>query len=553
MPTAAPPATPAVAPAALPADSAKRQPTKSEYAASVAVPQLEVLAPQRLLRIGDIDISITDHASAIEFPLYIPHDPDFWQAQYREHRRRKGGKRGNEAAAGPDATTETKPKPKPTNWAALFKPNGSAAKPLPAANSAAGNGAGGPAAGERSGRQQFTSLEDALEHWRVVLSAPPVRPRGLVNTGNMCFMNVVLQALLYCVPFCSMLWSIKENVAFSFNAGTPLLEALIQYVNEFKHDRAPLQKLLESEELEEPFVPENVYEALREKGVFQTLRGQQEDAQEFMSYLVDGIHEEMAMALLARRAQTGAGGRPAPAATPSAESGDAGWLEVGPDSRGIHMRDANESVVRTPITQIFGGTLRSTLTVAHAAGGAARGKARGLNSSTREPFQWLALDISADGVTTIEDALDALVTPESIEGYMNVQGEPVDAMKQILLERMPPVLVLHLKRFVFCADEGVQKVHKFIEYPAELSLSPDWLAKTAEAARLRSSRYRLSGVIYHHGSHASGGHYTCDILRSASEWLRFDDVDIACLDSVDDALAEKKDRTAYILFYTTCT
>ncbi|KAJ1959537.1 hypothetical protein GGI12_004287 [Dipsacomyces acuminosporus] len=396
---------------------------------------------------------------------------------------------------------------------------------------------------------EFTTLEDALIHWKVVFGPPPVQPRGLVNTGNMCFMNVVLQALLYCAPFYNMLWSVKEKVAFSFKTETPLLESLIQYVHEFKQDPTPLAHL--ESELSEPFVPENVYEALRKKKVFQTLRGQQEDAQEFMSYLVDGIHEEMVTILqvhLTKKARPAAAAAPTTPTSPKPNG-------VGPNNRPSYVRDSNDSVMRTPITQIFGGTLRSTLTIPSSAGPTTSDQAYAdgkiPQSSNKEPFQWLALDISSSSVTSIEDAFDDFVAPEVIEGYMNLQGETVNATKQILLERVPPVLVLHLKRFVFCPNEGVQKVHKFIDYPATLALSPKWFARTPEASKFRNAKYKLTGVIYHHGSHASGGHYTCDVLRSANEWLRFDDVDIACLSSVDDALDEKKDRTAYILFYTT--
>ncbi|KAJ2702716.1 hypothetical protein H4218_000646 [Coemansia sp. IMI 209128] len=390
----------------------------------------------------------------------------------------------------------------------------------------------------------FKSLEDALKSWHLVFSPPPVQPRGLVNTGNMCFMNVVLQALLYCAPFYNLLWSVKVNVVFSFKTTTtPLLEALIRYVHEFKHDRTPLAHMLT--DLVEPFVPEGVYDALRKKNVFQTLRGQQEDAQEFMSYLVDGINVEMATILSPQQ--------PSTIVSPGA-SDDSSWLEVGQHNKALDIRDSGVADIVTPITSIFGGLLQSTLDVpCTVSGESAYGrKGKAPPSSNREAFQWLALDVSSDNVDTIEDAFDEFVAQETIEGYMNVKGESVVATKQILLERVPPVLVLHLKRFVFCHNEGVQKVHKFIEYPATLSMSPKWFAKTAEAAQHKNSKYRLSGVIYHHGSQASGGHYTCDLLRSANEWLRFDDVDIGCLNSIDDALAEKKDRTAYILFYTIC-
>ncbi|KAJ1671564.1 hypothetical protein GGF38_000710, partial [Coemansia sp. RSA 25] len=448
-----------------------------------------------------------------------------------------------------------KPKSMPASWASLLKPaNGAPASRGVSTNGAKANGHMDSFYDAYSATKQpsFQSLEDALENWKLVFNTPPVQPRGLVNTGNMCFMNVVLQALLYCAPFYNLLWGVKASVAFSFKATTPLLEALIQYVHEFKHDRTPLAKLITA--LDEPFVPENVYEALRKKNVFQTLRGQQEDAQEFMSYLVDGINEEISSILGAHRLSASlASGA---VVSPGAVSDNSSWLEVGHHNKPLHIRDSSETVTKTPITQIFGGLLQSTLDVPGAVSGGGSSalgfKGKAPQSSNREAFQWLALDVSSDGVETIEDAFDQFVAPETIEGYMNWRGESVTATKQILLERVPPVLVLHLKRFVFCPNEGVQKVHKFIEYPANLSLSAKWFAKTAEATRHRNAKYKLSGVIYHHGEQASGGHYTCDLLRSANEWLRFDDVDIDCLSSIDDALAKKKDRTAYILFYTIC-
>ncbi|KAK5241003.1 hypothetical protein LTR40_013462, partial [Exophiala xenobiotica] len=37
-------------------------------------------------------------------------------------------------------------------------------------------------------------------------------------------------------------------------------------------------------------------------------------------------------------------------------------------------------------------------------------------------------------------------------------------------------------------------------------------------------KYQLTGVIYHHGKNANGGHYTVDIRRQdGREWIRMDD------------------------------
>lgn len=39
------------------------------------------------------------------------------------------------------------------------------------------------------------------------------------------------------------------------------------------------------------------------------------------------------------------------------------------------------------------------------------------------------------------------------------------------LEKLPPVLVLHLKRFVYEKTGGCQKLIKNIEYPVDLEIS----------------------------------------------------------------------------------
>ena len=201
----------------------------------------------------------------------------------------------------------------------------------------------------------------------------------------------------------------------------------------------------------------------------------------------------------------------------SPSSGDAGWLEVGPKQKAAITRQSGDSTMPSPVTRIFGGALRSELRVP------------GLkNSVTLEPYQPLQLDIGAPNVNNITDALKGLTKPESLTGDFNSpRGPGTTATKQVFIESLPPVLILHLKRFQYDSSGGTQKIWKRVGYPLELEIPKEVFPPTKRgglAVKGGLPRYRLTGVIYHHGKSAAGGHYTVDALRQdRREWIRVDD------------------------------
>ncbi|KAM7186197.1 hypothetical protein V8F33_011963 [Rhypophila sp. PSN 637] len=400
--------------------------------------------------------------------------------------------------------------------------------------SAADGSAGASASAAGLGKPTGNALADALQAYRVDGSEKIafLEPRGLVNTGNMCYMNSVLQVLVFCVTFYDFLDHVSKKAAHSFKSETPLLDAIILFMKEFKvidsaASTEQLRRRLKNEELEqygEQFIPEFVYDAIRKLPRFASMRrGHQQDAEEFLGFLLDGLHEECTQVMRVAPASTAStapnSSLPSPTSSKPSEAEGNDWLEVGPRQRAAVTRSSGHSTISSPITKIFGGQLRSELRVP------------GLKTSiTLEPYQPLQLDIGAPDVRNIVDALKGLTRAETLHGDFNSpQGKDSKAIKQVTIESLPPVLILHLKRFQFDAEgHGTVKIWKKIGYPLELEIPLEVLSRpkrnalNAEGAGL--PRYRLISVVYHHGKNASGGHYTVDVRRQdGREWIRIDD------------------------------
>ena len=251
-------------------------------------------------------------------------------------------------------------------------------------------------------------------------------------------------------------------------------------------------------------------------------RGHQQDAEEFLGFLLEGLHNECVQVMKDGDRQTTESGastsaqRITPVSSPVDPHG--GWLEVGPKQKAAVTRASGAITTESPITRIFGGKLRSELRVP------------GLkNSVTLEPYQPLQLDIQSPQVHNVMDALRGLTRPESLHGnFHSPRGPDTTATKQVFIESLPPVLILHLKRFQYDNKGGTQKIWKKIGYPLDLELPREVFPPHQRHARaMPEARYRLVSVVYHHGKNAGGGHYTVDVRRQdGREWIRLDDINI---------------------------
>jgi len=139
------------------------------------------------------------------------------------------------------------------------------------------------------------------------------------------------------------------------------------------------------------------------------------------------------------------------------------------------------------------------------------------------------------------------------------QSGSCETSQQLLLEVLPPILVLHLERFLCDADAGgVVKMRKPIQFMSELEIPLEIMApvsgKSAEPVY-----YKLHGVLYHHGESESGGHYTVGVLHpngdsgSGEAWLHIDDEAVRVMQNEDLLEGYGNERgdggCAYMLFY----
>ncbi|XP_029943815.1 ubiquitin carboxyl-terminal hydrolase 10 isoform X3 [Salarias fasciatus] len=399
-------------------------------------------------------------------------------------------------------------------------------------------------------------LAELIENVKLIHKPVSLQPRGLINKGNWCYINATLQALIACPPMYHLMKSIPlPNETQRPCTSTPMIDNFVRLVNEFNNMPVPSkpkqqavgEKVVKDIRPGVPFEPTYIYKLLTLIKSSLSEKGRQEDAEEYLGFTLNGLHEEM-MALKKlllpqeEKPPTPNGPESVPGveedlADKEEEGSDDEWEQVGPRNKTSITRQAD--FVRTPITDIFGGHIRSVVY-----------QQNSKESATLQPFFTLQLDIQSEKIRTVQEALETLVARESVQGYTSKTKQEIEISRRVTLEELPPVLVLHLKRFVFEKTGGCQKLTKNIEYPVDLEISKDLLSSGVRSKVVKGQRtYRLFAVVYHHGNSATGGHYTTDVFHiGLNGWLRIDDQTVKVINQYQ-VVKQTAERTAYLLYY----
>jgi ubiquitin carboxyl-terminal hydrolase 7 len=181
-------------------------------------------------------------------------------------------------------------------------------------------------------------------------------------------------------------------------------------------------------------------------------------------------------------------------------------------------------------------------------------------SARDEPFYDISLQV--EGLANLHMSLEQYVTPELLDGdnkyTPSAELGPQTTEKGVRFTKLPPVLHLHLKRFVFSlATLSRTKVNDVFEFPFELDMQP-YCSPELVAGSSRDPdefQYQLYAVFVHRGG-ARGGHYFAYVRPSDSPdaetgWLRCNDssVSFARREDAMESVYGGTTESAYMLAY----
>lgn len=136
------------------------------------------------------------------------------------------------------------------------------------------------------------------------------------------------------------------------------------------------------------------------------------------------------------------------------ESDGDSWQLIGNKNKGAITRSTEYAP--TPISEIFRGETRTRLV-----------KEGDTSSDVIQPF--LALQLNIEKASSVKEALEIMTGRDKIEGVTcSKTNQEVAAWQQISLEKLPAVLILHLKCFDYRGS--CTKIVKNFDYPIDLKI-----------------------------------------------------------------------------------
>ncbi|RLV93314.1 hypothetical protein DV515_00013461, partial [Chloebia gouldiae] len=330
--------------------------------------------------------------------------------------------------------------------------------------------------------------------------------RGLINLGNTCFMNCIVQALTHTPLLRDFFLSDRHKCEMQSPSSCLVCEMSTLFQELFLS--------LSGKEFysghRSPHIPYRLLHLVWTHA--RHLAGyEQQDAHEFLIAALDVLHRHCKG-----------------------------------DDNGKKANNPNHC--NCIIDQIFTGGLQSDVTcqVCHGV------------STTIDPFWDISLDLPGSstpfwplspgsdgsvvngeshvsGTTTLTDCLRRFTRPEHLGSSAKIKCSGChsyqESTKQLTMKKLPIVACFHLKRFEHSAKLR-RKITTYVSFPLELDMTP-FMASSKESrmngqyqqptdSLNNDNKYSLFAVVNHQGTLESG-HYTSFIRQHKDQWFKCDD------------------------------
>ncbi|CDW83589.1 ubiquitin carboxyl-terminal hydrolase 2-like [Stylonychia lemnae] len=342
-------------------------------------------------------------------------------------------------------------------------------------------------------------------------------PPGLRNIGNTCFMNSILQCV-FATPYLNDFFLTEYSKSSQYRSAR-LADAYNSLIKQVKQG------------YESTISPTDLKYAVSKVAPQFSGYGQQ-DAQEFLRFFLDGLHEEL------NRVRK----------KPPYKEMDFDKLPA--DQQSDNWWQYNKERDDSIITDLFTGQLMNKI------------ECQSCNhcSYAFDNFMDLSISIPRKGVkitgyVDLKDCLKTFIQPERMEecGYKCQKCKKVDNFnKEMTVYRFPKIMVIHLKRF-YNSYMRREKLNTTVNIPTTVDLSE--FAPNSKHDSKRKAKYQLYGVSHHSGT-LYGGHYIGQagqmiLIIFYREIYNLDDGKwYQCNDSwVKQCTPDLQSSSAYVLFY----
>lgn len=341
---------------------------------------------------------------------------------------------------------------------------------------------------------------------KLVFSKPPSGPRcvrrGIVNLGNTCYINSVLQMLSTCAVGEYFLQEYYEDI---FERTSDYARVVNSFGFIMRDLHCGVSGPVSASYLKKSIAA--VYEPFD--------NNRQQDANELLHVVLDAIHTGL---------NANKNAKPLNVEIDNTRGSDSTIAEM----YWSQYIQRNSS----PIVNLCTHQERSVI------------KCESCGSTSRSFNPSIGIELSLPkikGTLSIEECLSRYCRKELLKGSSAYKcakcKKEVTAEKQILFYSLPEVLFITLKRFRGdSVYSEMAKVNDLVYFGEQLDLSP------FTCQNLKHTRYTLTGIVNHQGN-MHGGHYTADTMAADKWWSHASDERV-------ENVTEVNHSQAYILCYS---